>query len=390
MRERDVKIELCLNTTKGSLTDYFDRLNIPYTLLPDVGTFGHAHGAKESFWKLMWPWSIWKHIYRIYPDAITFRNWVQDKDVDIVHINSIVQLAAGWGAKMAGKKVVWHIREQLHPGWFGVRKFFVRKLVDYCALHTIAISELNAERLNLPHKCTVVYNYVDERKYNPDVRSTHFRHKYNIPDTHKIVVMLGGMVEHKGTDTLLKAAARVIKKDPNTVFLIAGDPPDNVYSRTKWKRRVRKCLEDINLLPNIHRQTLRLLHQYKLRSHVIFTGMLTEEIPQLISEGSMLVWPAKVSHFSRPIAEAGMMGKPVVASRFESSEELVIHEKTGLLVKAGDTEQLAEGILRLLKSVDTATKMGLNAYELAANRYGAEKNNKIIFDIYQKTAGEKN
>jgi glycosyltransferase involved in cell wall biosynthesis len=383
MRLRGVEIELCLNSAKGSLTDYFDKLGITYTLLPEIGTFGHAHGAKETFWKLFWPWSIFQHIFKIYPDAIKFRNWVKHKDVDIVHINSIVQLAAGWGAKMAGKKVVWHIREQMHPGWFGIRKFCIRKLIDYCAFHTIAISELNAERLNLEHKCTVVYNYVDEQKFNPHISSTFFRKKYSISDTHKIVVMLGGMVEHKGIDILLKAAAIVIEKAPNTTFLIAGDPPYNVYSKNKWKRKVRKLLEDVNFLPNIHRHTLRVLNQYKLRSHVIFTGMLTEEIPQLISEGSMLVWPAKVSHFSRPIAEAGMMGKPVIASRFESSEELVKNNVTGLLVKAKDHNKLAEGIIRLLTFPDEAKRMGKNAYELGISRYEATQNNIKIFDLYK-------
>jgi glycosyltransferase involved in cell wall biosynthesis len=384
MRIKGVEIELCLNTVKGSLTDYFDQLGITYTLLPEIGTFGHAHGAKESFFKLMWPWSIWKHIFRIYPDAIKFRNWVQNKDVDIVHINSIVQLAAGWGAKMAGKKVIWHIREQLHPGWLGIRKAVVRKLIDYCSIHTIAISELNAKKLNLPHKCTVVYNYVDEKKFTPNVHSRHFRTKYRIPDSHQIVVMLGGMVEHKGTDILLKAASLVLKDKPETSFLIAGDQPNNMYSKTKWKRRVRKYLEDMGLLPNIHRDTLRLLHTYKLRQHVHFTGMLTHEIPQLISEGNMLVWPAKVSHFSRPIVEAGMMGKPVVASKFESSEELVKDHVTGMLVKAKNAHQLADGMIHLLIFPKNAIEMGTNAYKLAITRYGANNNDKIIFKTYTK------
>ncbi len=178
MKERGVQVEVCLNTVPGSLTEYFDRLGIEYNMIQGVGTFGHAHGAKESFFKWMWPWSIWKNALRIYPDAIRFRNWVQDMDVDIVHINSMVQLAAGWGAKMAGKKVVWHIREELHPGILGIRRNLIRFLIDYCANCIIAISEVNSSKINLKRKCTVVYNYVDKYNFNTEKKSCHFRKKY--------------------------------------------------------------------------------------------------------------------------------------------------------------------------------------------------------------------
>src|SRR5699024_6738842 len=56
--------------------------------------------------------------------------------------------------------------------------------------------------------------------------------------------------------------------------------------------------------------------------------------------------------------EASASAKPVIASDLPALSELVTHEKTGLLVPAGDTDAWAEAILSLLEQPERAAQMG--------------------------------
>ena len=76
------------------------------------------------------------------------------------------------------------------------------------------------------------------------------------------------------------------------------------------------------------------------------------------------------------------MARPVVASDFPSSRELVIDGTTGLLTPPGDPQRLAEAILRLLERPDEARRMGEAGHVMARERYDPERNAEAIIAIY--------
>src|SRR5207245_103172 len=90
------------------------------------------------------------------------------------------------------------------------------------------------------------------------------------------------------------------------------------------------------------------------------------------------------SHFARPIIEAGAMARPVIATDFPSSRELVRPGETGLLVPPGDPTALAEAILRFLEGPEVARRMGEAGFALARQRYDAETNTREILDLYDR------
>src|SRR4030042_2390957 len=47
---------------------------------------------------------------------------IADENPDIVHLNSSTLSACAIAAKLAGKQVIWHIREPIAKGYFGVRR----------------------------------------------------------------------------------------------------------------------------------------------------------------------------------------------------------------------------------------------------------------------------
>lgn len=57
------------------------------------------------------------------------------------------------------------------------------------------------------------------------------RHKLNIPLDATVIGNAGWLIKRKRFDVFLQVADKVLKKNPDTIFLIAGDGPENEYLR---------------------------------------------------------------------------------------------------------------------------------------------------------------
>ncbi|MBU4480575.1 glycosyltransferase, partial [Patescibacteria group bacterium] len=158
--------------------------------------------------------------------------------------------------------------------------------------------------------------------------------------------------------------------------------PQNDRSPSRLKHFLRRCGEEVGYLDNPERKALSIIQSNHLENVVRFIGMRSD-VPEMLAACKMLVWPASASHFARPIIEAGAMARPVVASDFPSSRELVQPGKTGLLFPTGDASTLAAAILRLLDNPDEASRMGEAGYVLARQRYDARVNAAATFAVYE-------
>jgi glycosyltransferase involved in cell wall biosynthesis len=68
------------------------------------------------------------------------------------------------------------------------------------------------------------------------------------------------------------------------------------------------------------------------------------------------------------------MGKGIVASRLEQLAEVLQHDETALLVKPGDPEELAEGIMRLALDPEKRKALGSAARRTAIERHSWSQN----------------
>jgi len=367
------------NCHPGSVAAPFQERGIPIDIDPGISTYPHAQGAWLGLRSLR-PWEMLTRAFQVRPSARRFREFLRTHPCDLVHLNSSVQIPAAIGARDAGLPVVWHIREELHPGYTGLRRTWVRRCIERYASHVIVISEQNAAQLPPGPRTTVVYNFVDFQRFDRSVSGREFRESLDLPANAPLVGMLGGVLDSKGGDVLTEAALLVRRRRPEVVFLIAGVPPGG-ESPSAVKRTLRRLVERLGIVPSAERRALELIGRHGLERTIRFLG-LRRDIPEMLAACELLVWPASVSHFSRPIIEAGAMARPVVASDFPSSRELVIDGTTGLLTPPGDPHRLAEAIVRLLERPDEARRMGDAGHALARERYDPERNAEAIFAIY--------
>ena len=74
------------------------------------------------------------------------------------------------------------------------------------------------------------------------------------------------------------------------------------------------------------------------------------DIPDLLIKMDVFVMPSLSESFGLALVEAMAMGIPVIGSRVGGIPDIVLHEKTGLLVSAGKPNEIAQGIFRLYEN----------------------------------------
>jgi len=307
---------------------------------------------------------------------------IDAEDPDIVHLNSSTLSACAVAAKMLGKKVIWHIREPIAKGYFGVRRAILRWMIEKYSDHVIAICRDNARRLKPSLKVSVIYNYVDFAFFNRNLDGRIYRNKFGIPVEGKAILMLSGTSKPKGTLVFLKAVNETLKEKKNCYFILTGNFP-NFSNLTGLKRLANK-------LPWINMYNKKVVETASILSCVnfILTGSIVDT-PLLIAASDIVVFPSTVPHFPRPLIEAGAMAKPSIASNLPGPDDVIIDEESGLLVAPGDVGGLVNAIKKLLENNELAGEMGDRAYEIAHKKFNKRINLPKIITIYEDLAAKK-
>ena len=169
------------------------------------------------------------------------------------------------------------------------------------------------------------------------------------------VLYIGRLVPEKGVETLLKTHAASTNKWP---LVVAGTGP----------------------LGNV------LKAQY---NPSIFIGHLTgDELKAKIAQAAVIVVPSEwYENCPMSILEAMAYGKPVVGSRMGGIPELVEDGKTGLLYTAGNVNELAAVLEKLMTSKTLRQQMGVAGRLRASSHFSLDRHNKGLIDIYQNVLG---
>ncbi len=313
-------------------------------------------------------WLRWYHlpmIMRCFFDLIKTWFFIAPKiysavNPDIIHLNT--SSLSGWAlaAQKYNIPVVWHIREPLADGYFGIRKLLTQKIVGTLATKIIGISHHDAEPWKPLKKTHVVENFAPAHRYK--LTDEHY---YPIIPT---ILYVGGMSEEKGIITILQVMKKLILHLPDAQLIIAGHMP---FAKQNSFRKTNKTAAT----------AWQMIHDLGKACTVVG---LVHDIPKLMAESTVIVFPATVGHFARPIIEAGMMKRPVIASDLAPLDELVINKTTGFLVSASDYDAWVDTLLYVLKNKTTAQQIGQNAYTHCVKAFNADTQVRKISLIYDQ------
>ena len=94
---------------------------------------------------------------------------------------------------------------------------------------------------------------------------------------------------------------------------------------------------------------------------------------RLLGEAAVVAAPSRYEGFGIPLIEAMAAGAPVVTTDVMACNEIIDHERNGLLTPYGDVEALAAAIIRLLRDRPLAARLAAAGRPEAFARYGAAK-----------------
>ncbi len=113
--------------------------------------------------------------------------------------------------------------------------------------------------------------------------------------------------------------------------------------------------------------------QLELNDVIEFTGMLKETaLPGFINSLDIYVHATLGETMSTAIMQVMACQKPVIGSDVLGVDNMISHNKTGLLIPAKDPEKLCGAMLQLVNDTDFAENLANNAFEFAQANYSNE------------------
>ena len=109
-----------------------------------------------------------------------------------------------------------------------------------------------------------------------------------------------------------------------------------------------------------------------------------DDVPALLRESDIFVLPSRSEAFPNGLIEAMAAGLPVVATAVGGIVELVRHGENGLLVRPGDSRDLANAIQQLVDDPRRAAALASHARRTIEARYSFERMVTAFERVYAK------
>ncbi|MBK8401727.1 MAG: TIGR03088 family PEP-CTERM/XrtA system glycosyltransferase [Propionivibrio sp.] len=282
------------------------------------------------------------HALWIYPELFRLFRKLRPTIVHSRNLGSLEVVVPAWAAGVPVRIHGEHGRDVGDLDGSNKKNQSIRRIYGPFVTHFIALSrdleEYLVGRVGVSsEKVTQIYNGVDARRFHranaaESVAGCPFHH----PE-HWIVGTVGRMQAVKDQVTLAKAFIRALELEPGL------------------RSRLRLVM--------VGEGPLRLLAQEMLdRAGVSDLAWLPGErsdVPEVMRGLNCFVLPSLAEGISNTILEAMASGLPVIATEVGGNADLVLAEKTGVLVPAADAESMSRCIVRLANDSDLARSMGL-------------------------------
>ena len=278
----------------------------------------------------LWNRIKYKLIYSYLPLGLVYKWFIpQGNDVEIAFCEGYAtKLLAHANSK--SKKIAWvhtDLKDNPWPIKLGIYKDTYEERKTYSVYSKIVCVSESARQFfcnlyGLEDKAIMIYNPID----TSDICSK-IGKKRRVEDGIIRIISVGRLVPQKGFDRLLKVVKRLHDDGSPVDLLILGDGNE------------RETLE-------------KFVESYDMQSYVSLPGF-SENPYQEMSESDLFVCSSRAEGFSLVIAEAMVLGIPVISTYCSGPNELLQEGKYGMLVENSEGG-LYQGIKSLL---DDHTKL---------------------------------
>lgn len=244
---------------------------------------------------------------------------------------------------------------------------FIFKQGSFNAYLACSNNYLNTVKKNINSKIKNahrIYYGVDMKKFSFEIKVN--REKYGFGEKDFIVLCPVRLIERKGILDILKAVSIVKKSIPNIKLLI---PTSKLSTNDEFSQLVLKLIKDLKIESNV---------AIKVDEFTI------DDMPKVYALSDMMVLPSYSEGLGIVLLEAMSMKKPVLATDIAGVNEVVKHNKTGLLVSIKNPKKLASSIKLLFEDKNLKDKLVQNAYAMIEKEFELNKQVKKVEELFKK------
>ncbi len=277
----------------------------------------------------------WRLIFKI-------RATIKSNNINLVHAHcELSQLYAGIASFLCNVKVVGTFHRSDLARY---QPNLVNKLIRFFVSEYIAVSHdrlsLLTDHLKFPKEaCHVVHGGTDVGKIPSDKLVQQTRKLLSIPANQITLLSIGHLGYIKGHQDTIIALANIIPKNSNVHLNIAG------AGSPKEKQLL---VDQISYL--------------QLQKNVTLLGQINNT-KELLCACDIFIQPSIEEAFGLVFIEAGAQSKPTIATNVGGIKEIIVNNKTGLLVPPATPNELSKALQQLITTPEQRNKMGIAAYK---------------------------
>ena len=200
-----------------------------------------------------------------------------------------------------------------------------------------------------------IYNYgIETVRYGNCSQRETFRKSWNVPHGHKVVGIVGRLVEQKGIDDFIRICHEINCLDQTLFYIIVGDGP------------LRQTLENLSR---------------ELQVKIVFLGD-RQDLPALLTTFDVFVFTSKWEPFGIIILETLASGVPVVGFKIPGMQAIIEKGGGAVLVDNRDHKRTAQEVISLLndpQKYDLLVKEGRSNVE---NNFEVKRNISLLEKEY--------
>lgn len=300
----------------------------------------------------------------------TFAPTLKSFNPDIVHLNEIILVMHARSAHNMGYPVIMHDRAAVAGGTFGIRHSLLASTWLRYADAIVAICPSYVKRLGRAAAIAhVVHNPFDTP---PQISSAPPIQEPNIRPGDRCKALLIGARPEKG----LYEAIQALKMAQDCTLRIIGGA-SSLLRKKRWQEASAGG-------DTYHQKIARWLsNNPEVGERVDFLGA-TDGAGGLIAESDVVLIPWTTPHFARPLIEAWLMKKPVIAAAVDGLAEYCKNNVNSLVFPAGDIKELANALTKIAADKSFAKEVGNNGYASALEFIGKNDGHLKILDLYRK------
>ena len=188
-------------------------------------------------------------------------------------------------------------------------------------------------------------NYFDPSKFDSSSTRTALRESLQIGQNELVFCFIGRIVADKGIHELIEAFEWLTAKNSEVRLLLLGPFERHLDPLNKWAEdRINK------------------------NDQIVWIDFKADVRPYLIMS-DIFVFPSYREGFPNVVMQAGAMGLPSIVSDINGCNEIIEHDKNGIIVPVKDPKALYNAMLNLLNRPEVRQKMANCSRKLIVQKY---------------------